>query len=265
MEDSFQKYSGKVNASRRESNAWHLSGTAETAGFLNLTCFKIPVKEALEKAHSYGVTLTEFLAAVMMDALADLQKKKVSNPKRYKPIKVLVPVNLRNLFESKTMRNFAYYTTPEIDTRLGDYTFEEICKAVHHRMGLDINPHVMSSKIATNVNSEKSIFVKIMPLFIKNIVMKAVFDTVGEKKSCITMSNLGKVSLPDEMIPYVDRFDFILGVQATAPHNCGVISYGDTLYINFIRNTCEPELEYSFYKSLEKLGLGAEVESNSRR
>ena len=52
--------------------------------------------------------------------------------------------------------------------------------------------------------------------------MKAVFDTVGEKKSCITMSNLGKVSLPDEMIPYVDRFDFILGVQATAPHNCGV-------------------------------------------
>lgn len=264
LEDSFQKYSGTVNASRRESNAWHLSGTVETAGFLNLTCFKIPVKDALEKSHEYGVTLTAFITAVMMSALTDLQRKKVTNPKRLKPVKVLVPVNLRNIFKSRTMRNFAYFTTPEIDPRLGDYSFKEICMAVHHRMGLDINPQVMSSKIASNVNSERSIFVKIMPLFIKNMVMKAVFDAVGEKKSCITLSNLGRVSVPDEMVPYIDRFDFILGVQATAPNNCGVVSWGDTLYINFIRNTCEPEVEYHFYKTLEKLGITAEVESNSR-
>lgn len=264
LEDSFQKYSGDVNASRRENNAWHLSGTVETAGFLNLTCFKLPVKDAIAKAHEYGVTLTAFLTAVMMSALADLQKEKVSNPRRHKPIKVLVPVNLRNIFESRTMRNFAFYTTPEIDTRLGDYSFKDICMAVYHRMGLDVNPRVMSSKIATNVNSEKAFIVRIMPLFLKNVVMKAVFDAVGEKKSCITLSNLGKVSIPDEMTPWVDRFDFILGVQATAPNNCGVISYGDTLYINFIRNTCEPEVEYHFYKTLEKLGLSAEVESNSR-
>ncbi len=265
FEDSFQKYAGKVNASRRESNAWHLKGTVETAGFLNLTCFKLNVKQALDKAHEYNATLTEFLTAVMMWALSDLQKEKVLNPKQYKPVKVLVPVNLRNIFESRTMRNFALYTTPEIDLRLGDYTFEEICRAVHHRMGLDVNRQAMSSKIATNVNSERSPFVKIMPLFIKNIVMKAVFDAVGEKKSCITLSNLGRVSLPDEMVSYVERFDFILGVQATAPNNCGVVSFGDTLYINFIRNTCEPEVEFAFYKALEKLGLRAEVESNSRR
>ncbi len=265
LEDSFQKYSGKVNASRRESNAWHLSGTVETAGFLNLTCFKLPVKEAVDKAHEYGVTLTAFLAAVMMSALTDLQKKKVTNPKRLKPVKVLIPVNLRNIFKSRTMRNFAYFTTPEIDPRLGEYSFRDICMAVHHRMGLDINPQVMSSKIATNVNSEKALIVKIMPLFLKNVVMKAVFDAVGEKKSCITMSNLGRVAVPDEMTPYIDRFDFILGVQATAPNNCGVVSWGDTLYINFIRNTCEPEVEYHFYKTLESLGLHAEVESNSRK
>lgn len=264
LEDSFQRYAGAVNASRRESNAWHLSGTVETAGFLNLTCFKLPVKEVIDKAHEYGVTLTAFLTAVMMSSLTDLQKKKVANPKRLKPIKVLIPVNLRSLFPSKTIRNFAFYTTPEIDPRLGDYSFKDICMAVHHRMGLDVNPHVMSSKIATNVNSERSLIVRIMPLFLKNLVMKAVFDAVGEKKSCITLSNLGKVTVPDEMAPFIERFDFILGVQATAPNNCGVISWGDTVYINFIRNTCEPEVEYCFHKTLESLGLHAEVESNSR-
>ena len=67
---------------------------------------------------------------------------------------------------------------------------------MHSRLGLDVNPKVMSSRIAVNVSSEKMLIVKVMPLFIKNIVMKAVFNAVGEKKSCLCMSNLGQVKLP---------------------------------------------------------------------
>lgn len=262
MEDSFLKYAGKVAASRRESNAWHLTGTPEPDGFLNLTCFRLSAPAVLEKAHEYNVSLTAFLCAVMMQALQELQKEKVLKLRRRKPIKVLIPVNLRKLFPSRTLRNFVLYTTPEIDPKLGEYTLGEICKAVHHRMGLDINPKVMSMKIATNVNSERIWAVKILPLFIKNAVMKAVFHAVGERKSCLSLSNLGQVTLPEAMRPYVRRMDFILGVQSVAPHNCGVLSYGDTLYVNFIRNIREPELEAHFFRVLRELGLTVEVESN---
>lgn len=262
LEDSFLRYSGKVNASRRESNAWHLWGTPEPGGFLNLVCFKLPLSEVSAASKKYGVSINTFLTACMMRALAELQKNKVLSPRRRKPIKVLIPVNLRRIFESRTMRNFAYYTTPEIDPRLGEYTFEEICSAIVHRVGLDVNAKQMSAKIASNVNSERSIFVRIMPLFVKNIVMKAVFDAVGEKKSCITLSNLGKIVLPENMSNYIERFDFILGVQATAPHNCGVITFADTVNVNFIRNIREPELESSFFKVLQEMGINVEVESN---
>lgn len=262
MEDSFLKYAGKVAASRRESNAWHLTGTPEPDGFLNLTCFRLSAPAVLEKAHEYNVSLTAFLCAVMMQALQELQKEKVLKLRRRKPIKVLIPVNLRKLFPSRTLRNFVLYTTPEIDPKLGEYTLGEICKAVHHRMGPDINPKVMSTKIATNVNSERIWAVKILPLFIKNAVMKAVFHAVGERKSCLSLSNLGQVTLPEAMRPYVRRMDFILGVQSVAPHNCGVLSYGDTLYVNFIRNIREPELEAHFFRVLRELGLTVEVESN---
>jgi hypothetical protein len=64
------------------------------------------------------------------------------------------------------------------------------------------------------------------------------------------------------MEPYIERFDFILGVQASAPYNCGVVSYGDTTYVNFIRNIRESELEYHFFKALQRRGLSVEVESN---
>lgn len=262
LEDSFLKYSGDVAASRKENTAWHLSGTPELDGFLHLTCFQIPVQAILEKAHEYQVSLTVFLTAAMLEALLKFQQEKVPKNHKKKPLKVLIPVNLRNLFPSKTLRNFALYTTPEIDPRLGNYTFPEICNAVRHRMGMDINPQQMSAKIATNVHCEQMLAVRLLPLFLKNIVMKAVFTAVGERKSCLSLSNLGNVQLPEEMKCYVKRLDFILGTQATAPHNCGVISYGDTLYINILRNIRESDLELQFYSVLRDMGLPVQVESN---
>ncbi len=262
LEDSFNKYSGRVSASRAENTAWHLWGTPEKKGFLNVTCFELSTKAVLDKAHEYGVSVTTFLCAVMMMALQNLQAEKVPSPRKRKPIKVLLPVNLRNLFHSKTLRNFALYTTPEILPVLGEYSFEEICKIIVHCMGTDITKKQMKMKIAANVNSEKLMAVRVMPLFVKNIVMKAIFDTVGECKSCLSLSNLGNVQLPEEMKPYIERFDFILGVQASAPYNCGVLSYGETLYINFIRNIKEPELEYHFHKVMQDMGIETFVRSN---
>lgn len=262
LEDSFQRYGGPVCASRKENDAWRLTGTPEPDGFLHVTCFQVPVAPTLEKAHSYGVSLTAFLSAAMMKALADLQAEYIPNRKKRKFIRLLIPVNLRNLFPSKTLRNFAMYTTPELDPRLGDYSFEEICRIVHHHMGLDITPKRMSRRIATNISSERLLVVRLMPLFLKNIIMKAIFNAVGERKSCLSMSNLGAVQFPESMLPFVERMDFILGPQATKPNNCGVLSFKGMLYINFIRNIQESGLEYHFYRVLQELGLPVLVQSN---
>ena len=262
LEDCFLRNAGNVPASRKDTNAWRMSGVPETGGFLHLTCFRLPIKEALEQAHKYNSTLTVFLSAVMMKALINLQNEKVPSIKRQKLIKILIPVNLRKLFPSNTLRNFAMYTIPEIDPRMGEYTLEEICKVIHHKMGAEITPKHMSSVIATNVNDEKNILLRLVPLPLKNIVMKAVFDSVGEKKSCLSLSNLGAVNMPDIMRQYITRIDFVLGVQAAAPYNCGVISYNDTVYINFIRNIRDAELERHFFAVLQEIGLPATVESN---
>lgn len=262
LEDSFQKYGGTIQASRRSNDAWRLTGKPEKGEFLNQTCLRLSTADVLEKAHSYGISVTAFLCAAVMMALQQLQSEKEPNPLLRKSIKVLIPVDLRRLFPSKTLRNFAMYTTPEIQPRLGFYSFSEICKVVHHKMGLEITPKHMSTLIATNISSERILAVRLIPLFLKNIIMKAVFDSVGERKSCLSLSNLGQVQLPAEMMPYVERFDFILGIQATAPYNCGVISFGDKLYMNFIRNIREPALEQALYRVLREQGLSVQVQSN---
>lgn len=262
LEDSFLKYAGPVSASRRENNAWHLKGTPEPDGFLNVTCFQLPVAQVLEQAHHYCVSMTTFLSAALMQAILNLQAQQIPNRRYRKYVRLLIPVNLRRLFPSKSMRNFALYTTPEVDPKLGDYSFEELCQIIQHRIALDVTPKQMSARIATNVKSEQVFLLKITPLFIKNLVMKAVFLAVGERKSCLCLSNLGQVTLPKEMESYVERLDFILSSQAMSPHNCGVLSYKDTLYVNFTRNIVEPNLEREFFLVLREMGLPVEVQSN---
>ena len=262
LEDCFPKYAGSVPASRKDTNAWHMYGTTQKDGFLNLTCFQIPVKEAISAAHKYHTTLTVFMSAVMMQALFNLQEEKTFPGRRKKRIKLLIPINLRNLFSSNTLRNFAMYTIPELDPRLGEYSFAEICQIIQHKMGTEFTAKHMGQVIATNVNDERNPLVRLIPLPIKNAVMKAIFDSVGEKKSCLTLSNLGQIKVPDVMAAYIRRFDFILGVQAAAPYNCGMLSFGDTAYINFVRNIKESELERHFFAVLQQFGISVTVESN---
>ena len=264
VEDSFARYAGDVKLSRREATAYHLSGTPEPDGYKDIVTMMIPADKLRDCARGFGISVTELLCAAMMQAILNIQAKDVPRRAARKPVKVLLPVNLRTLFPSATLRNFASYITPEIDPRMGDCSFDELCQLVHHKMGMENNRRTMRAKFAANVASERSPVLRVMPLFIKNIAMKAVFDAVGECKSCLCLSNLGRVELPEVMTPYVTRMDFIIGVQARAPHNCGVITWNGTAYINCIRNIREPALELAFYRVLHRLGLPVKVESNTR-
>ncbi len=259
LEDSFQRHAGTVASGRKETTPWRIPGTPEPDRHRNLTCLELETAAVLEAAHSYGVSVTAFLAAAMLQALMDLQREETG---QRKPVKVQIPVNLRRLFPSQTLRNFALYVNPEIDPRLGGFSFREICLRVHHHLGMEAVPQHMRSRIAANVSSERSFIVKILPLFLKNLALRAAFNLVGETKVCLAMSNLGDIRLPEEMDPYVEGFDFILGAPALTPINCGVASYGGKMRINFTRSIRESGLEYHFFKVLQSQGLTATAQSN---
>ena len=263
LRDEFPPHKALVGRSRRESDSYRIYGSAEEGGFCHVTTLELRPREVLDLAHEYGVTLTALLGAVFIKAGINLQNEDVPL-KKQKEVKVLIPCDLRRVFGVKTLRNFALYSTPGVDPRLGEYTVDELARIVSHTMQLDITPKNMSARIYTNVKDEENMLLKLTPLFVKNIVMKMVFLAVGEKKSMLSLSNLGNVVLPQEMEQYVDRIDFIPGVQMNAPYNAGVISYKNSLYVNIIRNIKEPRLERAVYEVLRTLGIHVKAQSNSK-
>lgn len=262
LEDSFGRYVSNVSPGWKEPDAYAISGTPEDDSFMHVISGMMDSEQVRQLAKSYGVTVTTFLAAVMMKSIYEIQNEKVKDPKKKKHVRILIPVNLRTFLPSKTMRNFAQYITPDIDPRLGEFSFEDMIKAIHHKMGLDLNAKHLSAKFTSNVRSERIKLLRIMPLFIKNFAMKLVYSAVGEKKASICMSNLGVVTLPTEMTKHIDRMDFVLGVQATSPVNCGILSYNGRLIVSFVRSIKESELERRFFTTLRKMGVNVYIESN---
>lgn len=262
-QDSFQKYAGTTTKARDINRAYRLIGTVEGDGYLNATTFLFDTKELLTGAKKIGVTLTVFMTAILMKACYEIQNKTVPR-KSQKTLKILVPVNLRKIFDSKTLRNFVLYVTPGINPRLGEWSLEEICKSIYHQMGLLINEKEMSAMIATNVKIEQIVFLRLIPLFVKNIAMKAAFTLFSEGKNCLSLSNLGAVSIPEQMKSHIERFDFLLGASPRGTYNCGMISLDDTLCLNFVRSIKEPILEQKVYELLKSLGIKVKVEGNWR-
>lgn len=263
LEDAFLRYAGARPAKRDTDPAFHLTGQMEPDGFLHDTCAELSLSDALSLAREKGVSLTTYLASALCYSICRIQKRRVSEEKE-RPVRIQIPVNLRRHFPSRTLRNFVAVYNVGMEKGETDAQFDEILHRIHHQMGLFNTPRSLRATFTANVNSEKGIGIRLVPLFLKNIVMRAVFDRVGESLACLCLSNLGPQSLGEEMDQYVQNFDFIIGPQAKAPYNCGVVSFGNKLRIHLVRNTKEPELEREFFAFLKSQGLTHSLESNER-
>ncbi|NLI53339.1 MAG: hypothetical protein GX417_03345 [Clostridiales bacterium] len=263
-EDSFAVHSGKITQSRKEVKAYHIKGTDERSGFVHIITGSMNAADVLAKAREKGVSVTEYLTAALILSVDAIQRRRVPSVHKYKPVKLSVPINLRNVFPSKTLRNFANYVNPGIDPRLGEYTFDETLNIVHHFMAMEVTPKLLNVKITTNVRSERNAVLRLMPLFIKNMALKYVYSQVGDALSSTTLSNLGVAKLPEEMAQYVRRMDFILGPLADNRVCCASLTYNGRLRVNFTRTIAEPVLEREFFTRLVKLGIPVKVESNQQ-
>ena len=264
LEDSFVKNCGDYAISRKDTNSFIIEGKREADGFKTNTAFIIDPDFVKEEAKKRGVTVTVYLSAILWEASRRIQAARVHNPAKYKPIKIFIPVNLRSMFESETMRNFILFAMISINPKLGDYSFDDLCQIISAQMKQQITKKNMAAIIKKNVDDEVNPLIRIVPLFLKNMIMKAVFNAVGEKKSMFSFSNLGLVKAPPEYLAKVKRMDFVLGSQSSAPYNVSSLTYGGKMYLNITRNASEPVLEAEVYNVLREMGVPHSVESNTR-
>lgn len=261
MEDAFQRAPlPKIKLSRRESRAYHFPGDLEPPHTLHVIAASMPFQAVRAQAKPLGATPTAYLVAVMLYTAYLWQN--TESPKRPRPLRVSVPVNLRNYFKTDTLRNFSFYVNPEIDPRLGAYTFEEVVRTVQNFMQYALNPKLLFAGVATNVADERRLSLRLFPLPIKNLAINTVFRHVGERAFTTTLTSIGQVKAPPEMMAHVRRFELMLGASATPCCNCALTSTGDELLLMFTRNQREATLPREALRFLVSQGIPVTTQSN---
>lgn len=261
LEDSFLKNAAEAASGRKEARSFRLRGTREPRGFRTLTTGITDTRALLDAAHRFQVTVTALLAAVMAESVIAIQDAQLPR-RRQRPVKITVPVDLRRLYGSRTLRNFSLVLNVGVDPRYGQYSLEELCRSIYHQLCANATPQNMAGMIAANVQPQKLIPLRLAPLFLKDFVMDLVYRRSGEGGGSLNISNIAGLALPEALQPYVTRMEFIIGPQRSYPNNCSVLSYGGKTYINMIRSIRESELERRFFSRLVEIGIPVEIECN---
>jgi NRPS condensation-like uncharacterized protein len=221
----------------------------------------VPIAAIMTEAKAHKVSLTEYLTAVYLYSLQQVYHQQPNIRKRAsrKILRIEVPVNLRRIFPSRTMRNFSLYVMPEIDLRLGHYTFEEIVKTVYHQMQLETDKKLISKMISRNVGTERNAFIRSIPLVIKSLIISKLY-TLGTRQYSGVVTNLGKVNLGSDVNALIDRFIFIPPPPNKVLRvNCAVVGFEDQLVLAFGNITKSRELERLILTFLVKSGIPVKI------
>lgn len=240
-------------------NAYHIKGILFDNvgnGIIHMYC---DVKEVLDICHAKGCTMTEYLGALFMMAIYESQiKGKEENANN---IQLFVPINLRKIFGSKTLRNFSLFS------RIGcnpyeDMEMDKLIKIMHDNLKRDMDKDVLKDKISTTVWAEKFFLVRFVPLFVKRFFFNFSNYFFGKKKKTATLSNFGVLDIPDSMKKHVESVSFAISSNATTPLSLSIISCNGKLCITFTRRITDTQIEKNFASYLTKDGVNLTVTSN---
>lgn len=264
-EDGYNRFfKKKIPPPGKLSKAWHLPYALNVKPRLQLLHAELSSERLLEEARKNGVTITEYIVSVYLFALQKVYlEEKEKKKQRGGVLRIEVPVNLRKKFPSITLRNFSLFVMPEVDLRLGIYSFEEILKIVQNQLQSGADSKQIMRFLSQNVSHEKRIFVRILPLFIKKMAISAVYRRLGTRQCSGIMTNLGSVRLPPEMMELIDAFEVI----PTPPNthvkvNCAVVSFKDKLHLTFSNVSKSSGLEKHFLRHIASSGIKVKILNN---
>lgn len=254
-DDSFSKYYDSRKKTRKMPfiPAFQLRGIKLTESRLSIIEGHMPVKAVLDTAHAHHTTVTALITAVLIDAILS----EMSMRDRKKPVTISIPVNLRNYFSSESFRNF--FSVSNMICNVSDSPdFQDILRTVEQFFKNELNFEQMASRVNTLSSLENHAAVRMIPLVIKDVVLKAAHDIKSLAFTC-TLSNVGRISMPEPMKKHIRYFD--LFVSTKKMHVC-MCSFEEVMSIAFSSRFVSHEVQKNFFRKLAQMDIPVTIATN---
>lgn len=229
--------------------SYQLPGPIPSTHGIKLESAKISVRSLLEASHRYGVSMTSLLSGIMAKSIMEQQRDNCRNIAK-QPVRIMVPIDLRKMFPSKTLRNFVLYALPTMEPHELDQPVSELLKSFAKQIRKQAEEKRLASIMAYNVRTQSSWYFRAIPWFLKSLALRIGYRIWGGSNSSVTVTNLGNVQLPEQMAQYVENIQVSLTPRARSPYGCGVLSYNGIVNITITRFSPDPSLENRFFRNL---------------
>lgn len=256
-QDSFEQFYDKDNtdghlipktqgSDKKNKKAYHIHSKKLPYDQLQFLEVKMSAKAIKDESKKIGVGMSAFLAAKFMMAMY----KDMPILKRKLPITISMPVNLRNFYPSETARNF-FNSFKISHVFTGDETLEELAKEFDMKLKESLKPEKVRQQMDNYQKLERLIFVRMVPLAIKQPVVK--IGSRSENKSIsMVLSNLGRLEPTEELRPYIKEY------SAFCSHDemfVTAYSYGDDFTLGITYGFTGTSVLKNFVRSLTKDGI----------
>lgn len=257
-EDSYIKnYDKNAKGNNSAQKAYALKGKKIKFGAVSAIHEIIDVDILRAKCKEKGVTVTQYLTAVLIYSIYNANFKK---NKGKKPIKVCIPINLKKYFSSKTVSNFFSYMTVEIYEK-DMTTFEDILSFVKKDFEKRLTEEEIQKTMSANVKLGINPVIKAIPLFLKKPLVRLSYIEI-RKYTTTTFSNIGRIGIIGKYQKYIDYFLMLIAPEPVEKIKCSACSFENKIVFTFTSILDDCSIEKNFYNFLLENGIPVKIESN---
>jgi hypothetical protein len=254
--DAFDTYYSKEKASKisRLPQAYRIKGERFPESRLGVIEGHVSLAAMLEKAHKNDATLSEVLTAVLIHSIHEGMKIRDET----RPVSISIPVNLRKYFSTPSVRNFFSIINVPHNFAVQGKGFKDVLAHVKSSFKAQLTPEQIRRRFNHLVSLEHPLYIKMVPLAVKAPVLKRAAWIAGKEASA-AFSNLGKIKMPEKLVPYIRLFNVLSSTRRLQLCLC---SFEDVLSMSFSSSFVSSDTQSSFFRTLADLGLNVEVVSN---
>ena len=260
QEDSYMKNykdPGKDRQKYPKEKALVIKGDMFPKGEIAVIHINMSVKKLKEVSKRYGVTINSFLVGAYVYAI---YKDYLNGNKNDEPIICSVPINLRPIYNSHTLKNFFLMINATFKPEGSDHTLEEIIHTCDKCIKEAAVKENLDNIISYNVSNETNIMLRAVPLLIKNIAIKQVYDSVSHNTT--TLTNIGNLNFRDPYKDYVESCYCMLSMSDDQNIKCSVCSCNDIFTATFSSCLTDTGIQKCFAQTLSQEGIELTIETN---
>ncbi len=198
-EDSFVKnYRKKKPSGFQTKRAYQIRLERLPVGEFGVISGYMPLDRLKEAAYRHEVSINEYLVGTF---IWSVYRECLKGMPGKRPVRVAVPVNLRPYFDSVTTKNFFVMVSAEFAPENEGYSHEEVLHIVRDSLRSQISKEHLEDLFSYSVSNQKNFALRLVPLFIKNIGMRLVYDRSALANTA-TVTNIGNMQV-DELSGYI--------------------------------------------------------------